>query len=77
MNKRIRSAGRAAVAGLGCLALLAATPLSAQETGGSVTTSNAPAAAVQLSYGVPEILKLAQGHVSDDTTIAYIENNTK
>jgi hypothetical protein len=43
---------------------------------GSVPAQNSPAnAAPPLSYGVPQILQLAQAKVSDDTIIAYIRNS--
>jgi hypothetical protein len=43
---------------------------------GSVLAQNSPAAAApSLSYGVPQILQLAQAKVSDDTIIAYIRNS--
>jgi len=35
----------------------------------------ASAAAPQLAYGVPEILRLAQAKINDDTIIAYIKNS--
>jgi hypothetical protein len=42
----------------------------------TVEAQNAPAnPAPQLSYGVPQILQLAQAKVGDDTIIAYIHNS--
>jgi hypothetical protein len=43
---------------------------------GNVLAQNSPAtAAPTLSYGVPQILQLAQAKVGDDTIIAYIRNS--
>jgi hypothetical protein len=53
----------AAVAGLALLA-------------GNIPAQNSPAtAAPQLSYGVSQIMQLAQAKVSDTTIIAYIQNS--
>ena len=42
----------------------------------TVAAQNSPAnSAPPLSYGVPQILQLAQAKVSDDTIIAYIRNS--
>ena len=41
----------------------------------SAGAQNSPAAAPQLSYGVSQILQLAQAKVGDDTIIAYIHNS--
>jgi hypothetical protein len=42
----------------------------------TVAAQNSPvAAAPQLSYGVPQIIQLAQAKISDDTIIAYIHNS--
>jgi hypothetical protein len=43
---------------------------------GNLLAQNSPvAAAPQLSYGVPQIIQLAQAKISDDTIIAYIRNS--
>src|ERR1039457_306974 len=43
---------------------------------GNVLAQNSPTiAAPPLSYGVPQILQLAQAKVGDDTIIAYIRNS--
>jgi hypothetical protein len=42
---------------------------------GNVPAQNSPTAAPTLSYGVPQILQLAQAKVGDDTIIAYIRNS--
>ncbi|MGA9450028.1 MAG: DUF3300 domain-containing protein [Verrucomicrobiia bacterium] len=54
------------VAAVGCLALLAVNVPSQDST--------ATTAAPQLPYGVSQIVKLAQGNVSDDTIVAYIKS---
>ncbi len=42
----------------------------------NVLAQNSPTAtAPQLSYGVPQVLQLAQAKVGDDTIIAYIKNS--
>ena len=56
-----------AVAAAACLALLAVNAL-AQD-------SSSATAAPQLSYGVPNILQLAQAKIGDDTILAYIRNS--
>ena len=50
------------------IAVLLAVNVLAQD---SATTAVAP----QLSYGVPQVLQLAQAKVSDDIIVAYIQNS--
>jgi hypothetical protein len=51
-------------------------PLLAQDSAAvSVQPATASASAPPLAYGVPQILKLKQAEVGDDTVIAYIKNS--
>jgi len=57
-------------------------PVAAQTSSNSVATPNADQAAapgqtqpVQLSYGVPDVLKLSRAHVSDGTIVAFIQGS--
>lgn len=64
------------------LMVVSAVELAAQNSSTSNTTPNvtettvaSQTSPVQLSYGVPEILKLPRARVSDDTIVAFIENS--
>jgi hypothetical protein len=52
--------------------VLAARNVPAQD---STTTSAAPTAPVQLSYGVSQIIQLSKAKVSEDTIVNYIRNS--
>ena len=41
----------------------------------SVALAQVNASVPQLSYGVPQIIQLAQAKVGDDTIIAYVKNS--
>jgi len=83
MSYRISPRPLRALAAVTALAL-SAIAIAAQD---STTAATNPAAsapgtaaptavrqtAVQLSYGVPDVLKLSQANVSDDTIIAYVQ----
>src|SRR5580700_972096 len=60
-------------------AALLAMNLVAQDSSTTATTVAPTTAnnqtAPQLSYGVPQILQLAQAKVGDDTIVAYIKNS--
>jgi hypothetical protein len=69
----------ATIATVGVLALLAGNAVAQDSSVSTATSSAAPTAAasapVQLSYGVPQVLQLAQAKVSDVTIVAYIQNS--
>jgi hypothetical protein len=76
-----------AMTALAVLALFAMTVVAQDSTtskstpaaGATSTAAPAPAsqAAPQLSYGVPEVLKLSDAKINEDTIIAYIQNSGK
>jgi hypothetical protein len=74
MKTRIAPISIAAVVGLGLIAA-SALNLPAQiavAPNPGTTTPPAQTAAVRLSYGVADIVKLAKAHVNEDTILAYI-----
>ncbi|MGH7953340.1 MAG: hypothetical protein ACREFE_15705 [Limisphaerales bacterium] len=64
---------------IAAIAPLSAMNISAQNSSttaaSSVATASNSIAPVQLSYGVPQVLQLAQAKVGDDTIVAYIQNS--
>jgi hypothetical protein len=67
-----------AIAAVAMLALLAGNAV-AQDSNSTTAANIVPPAAnqsaPQLSYGVPQVLQLAQAKVSDSTIVAYIQNS--
>jgi hypothetical protein len=80
MSYRISTRPLRALAAVTALAL-SAISIAAQDSTTATTNpaANAPAptaarqTAVQLSFGVPDVLKLSQAQVSEDTIIAYVQ----
>src|SRR5476651_1077516 len=60
---------------VGSLAVLASNALAQDSTTPAAQPTATSAAAPQLAYGVPEILRMAQAKITDDTIIAYIKNS--
>jgi hypothetical protein len=56
------------------LAVMAAVGLACSASTVRAQDPSAPNPAPQLSYGVPQVIQLAQAKVGDDTIIAYIKN---
>ena len=53
----------------------AAILIAAFLAGNVLAQDSATPAAVQLSYGMPQVLQLAQAKVGDDTIVAYVKNS--
>jgi len=59
----------------GAIGMLTADRVQADDSVTNLTAAPAPAESPQLSYGVPEIVKLTQAKISDSTVIAYIQSS--
>jgi hypothetical protein len=81
MKSRFTLQSAAILAGMGLL-VSGTTKAGAQDTAPATTAPNAATSGsasatppVKLSYGVPEVLKLARAQVSDDTIVAFVQNS--